>query len=145
MTTPSNYLNQWRLITNEACWHLTDDNFTNCSGYHSLQSVWILHIKKYCYISPGANELKQTRDPALVLDLFISNQISLIHGSGINWEKLNCLQFCHSSSGAHLNIKMPFYQNGNSYYTDKMVSWLPHLYNGNPYTWNDHLYIETGT
>ena len=33
------------------------------------------------------------------------------------------------------------YQYRNSHYEYKMVSWLSYLYNGNPHTWNDHLYI----
>ena len=32
----------------------------------------------------------------------------------------------------------------DSHYKDKMVSWLSYLYNGDPHTWKDCLYIETG-
>ena len=32
----------------------------------------------------------------------------------------------------HLNIEMLFYQYGDSYYKDKMVSWLSYLCNGIP-------------
>ena len=38
----------------------------NCSEYHSQQSIWKLHIWKFFYISPGANEVSfyvsQTKD-----------------------------------------------------------------------------------
>ena len=43
-------------------------------------------------------------------------------------------------SVVHLIIKMSSYQ----YYKDKTVSWPSYLYNGNPHTWEDRLYIETG-
>ena len=36
------------------------------------------------------------------------------------------------------------YQYRNFHYKDKTVSWPSYLYNGNPLTWKDHFYIETG-
>ena len=41
-----------------------------------------------------------------------------------------------------LNIKM-LYQYRDSHYKDLTISDLSHLYNVNPHTWKDHLYIET--
>ena len=42
-----------------------------------------------------------------------------------------------------LNIKTPSYQYKNSH--DKNKTARPsYIYNGNPHTWKDHLYIETG-
>ena len=46
--------------------------------------------------------------------------------------------------GSRLDIKMLSYQYRDSHYKDKTVSQPSHLYNGNPYTWKDHLYIEKG-
>ena len=43
-----------------------------------------------------------------------------------------------------VSIKMSSYQYKNSHHKDKMVSRPSYLYNGNTYTWRDHLYIETG-
>ena len=47
-------------------------------------------------------------------------------------------------SRGHLSIKMPSCQCGNSDYKDKMAVRPSYLYNENPYTWQNHLYIETG-
>ena len=38
---------------------------------------------------------------------------------------------------------MPSYQHRRSHCKDKIISRPFHLYNGNPYTWNHGLYIET--
>ena len=43
-----------------------------------------------------------------------------------------------------LDIKLPSDQVKNYHYKGKMVSWLSYLYNGNPCTQKDGLYIETG-
>ena len=40
--------------------------------------------------------------------------------------------------------KIPSYQYRSSHFKDKMVSRQSHLYNGNPDTWKDGLYVETG-
>ena len=45
--------------------------------------------------------------------------------------------------GRHLDIKMPPYQYKDPNVMNKMVSRLSYLYNGNPHTWIDSLYIET--
>ena len=42
-------------------------------------------------------------------------------------------------------LKMPSCQYTDPHYKDKMVSWPSYLYNGNPYTWKDCLYIEMGS
>ena len=39
---------------------------------------------------------------------------------------------------------MPSYLFRDSYYKNKTVSWLSYLYNENPHTWKDGLYIEAG-
>ena len=43
-----------------------------------------------------------------------------------------------------LNIMMLFFQYRNSHYKGKTVWWLSYLYNGNPYSRKDGLYIEMG-
>ena len=43
-----------------------------------------------------------------------------------------------------LHVKMPSYQYRNPHCKDKMVSRPSYLYNENPYTQKDSLYIETG-
>ena len=48
-------------------------------------------------------------------------------------------------AGGRLDIKMLSYQYRNSHYKDKIVSWPSYLYNENPHSWNDRLYIETGS
>ena len=45
-------------------------------------------------------------------------------------------------AGGRLNIKTPSNQYGTPHYK-KNTSWLPPLYNENPYTWKDSLLIET--
>ena len=37
------------------------------------------------------------------------------------------------------------YQYRNSHYQDKTVNQPPYLYDGNPNTWKDNRYIQTGT
>ena len=44
----------------------------------------------------------------------------------------------------HLNIQLPSHQYRDFCYKDKMVAWQSYLYNENPHTWKDDLYIETG-
>ena len=46
--------------------------------------------------------------------------------------------------GGCLNIKVLSYQHRNSHFKDELVSRPSYLYDGNPYTWKDVLYIETG-
>ena len=51
-------------------------------------------------------------------------------------------------SGSCLNIKILSCHYRDSHhqdYKDKMVSWPSYLYCGNPHTWKDCLYIETGS
>ena len=43
-----------------------------------------------------------------------------------------------------IDIKMLSYRNRNSHHKDKTVSRPSYLYNGNPYTWNEQLYVEAG-
>ena len=45
--------------------------------------------------------------------------------------------------GSCLDIKMS-YQYRNSHYKDITISWMFYIFNANPYTWKDGLYIETG-
>ena len=60
------------------------------------------------------------------------------------WESL-CVQLVCGECGRKtcFNIKMS-YQYRNSHHEDKMAIKLSYLYNGNPYTWKDGLYIEIG-
>ena len=46
--------------------------------------------------------------------------------------------------GGYLNIKMSSYQYKDSYYKDKKVSRPSYLYNENPHTWKNGLYIVMG-
>ena len=55
---------------------------------------------------------------------------------GVEWHLWN--------AGAGLNIKMSSFQYRNFHYKDKTVIRLSYLYNGNPHTWKDSLYIEMG-
>ena len=58
-------------------------------------------------------------------------------------EKL-CMPLVELESWEGLNIKMVSYQCRDPRDEDTMVSWLFYLHNGNPHTWKDGLYIETG-
>ena len=59
-----------------------------------------------------------------------------------NWPHIH-LQWFPDISGC-LNIKMLSYPCGDSHSKNKMVSQPSHLYEGNPYTQKDGLYIEMG-
>ena len=47
-------------------------------------------------------------------------------------------------TGDRINIKMQSYQYRDPYVKDKTVSRPSYLLHGNPHTWKDGLYIETG-
>ena len=53
---------------------------------------------------------------------------------------LVCPKYCDSLIQCK-DVVLPVY--GKAHYRDETVSHLPYLYNGNPYTWKDGLYLES--
>ena len=75
----------------------------------------------------------------------ITRKAYLCHGlvmRAIQWRRVY-LTLLSSHLSTWFNIKLPFYQYGNSHYKDKTASWPSYLYIEKPYTRKYGLYIET--
>ena len=68
----------------------------------------------------------------------------VIEGYVFSWQQCSLsLQTCTPAGGC-LNIKMLSHQYRDSHLLNKMVSKPSYLYNGNPHTWKNCIYIKTG-